>query len=441
MKREKISEAMGNISSRHVKEAAEFKSEENPHRRKTPWRKWGAIAACLIVVIGVGFSIPSIMNFINNDKPSEVNSELPTGIDNIIWGSNDHSPVSPDSTDGYKKWNGWNVDSSLYEVLNSADTDKYIAIIVSKENIPDRDDFEYNGKKWGELKAEQEALMVLREKYIDFRKVEPYLKYGELLYTTGTPEGEKWSKELYDETVAYYGEDFINKYIIQGAFDFELFSQDLLECEDRIGSLSNEMVEVNEAYQKQYISAIQKKFLKTGSCVIVRGGRVYLFVVKDELADMKISNKGDYYLHLASKENFGVVTNQTQPPKIDNTVTGFDLSKIGLSNVDGCRTGAITNEEDLYVALNNLISHWENLMITIGSDNHIDQSELEEMNYSEVHHWKYPTRTVVFVNRSNLNIEALKELTLREDVSFIWVSEQLVPSDDNPDVGPTPDGD
>ena len=28
MKREKISEAMGNISSRHIKEAAEFKAEE-----------------------------------------------------------------------------------------------------------------------------------------------------------------------------------------------------------------------------------------------------------------------------------------------------------------------------------------------------------------------------------------------------------------------------
>lgn len=429
----------GNIDPEMVEAAAP--AEKVQIKRRNVWTKWASIAACLIVVIGIGFSIPGIMNFISNDKPVEPNFELPTGIDNIIWGSSNDSPVSPDSADSYMKWNGWNVDLSLYEVLNSSDADKYIAIIVNKDNVPERDDFEYNGKKRGELKEEQDALIVLREKYIEFRGDEPYLKYGEDIYTTGTSEGEKWTKELYDEKVAYYGEDFINKYIVQGAFEIDLFSQDLLECEHRIGSLSNELVEIDETYQKQFISAIQKKFSKTGACVVVRDGKIYLFVVKEELADMRITNKGDYYLQLANRGSYEGITDQTQPPQIDDTVTGFDLNKIGLSNVDGCRTGAITSEEDLYVALNDLIGHWDNLMITIGSDNHIDQTELEEMNYSEVQHWKYPTRTVVFVNRSNLNMVALKELTLREDVSFVWVSEQLVPTDDNADVGPTPDGD
>ena len=46
MKREKISEAMGNIGSRHIKEAAEFKAEEKPHRSKTHWVKWASLAAC-----------------------------------------------------------------------------------------------------------------------------------------------------------------------------------------------------------------------------------------------------------------------------------------------------------------------------------------------------------------------------------------------------------
>lgn len=51
MKREKISEAMGNISSRHIKEAAEFKAEEKPHRSKTPWVKWASLAACFCFAI------------------------------------------------------------------------------------------------------------------------------------------------------------------------------------------------------------------------------------------------------------------------------------------------------------------------------------------------------------------------------------------------------
>ena len=54
MNREIISEAMGNISSRHIKEAAEFKAEEKPHRSKTPWVKWASLAACFCLIISLG---------------------------------------------------------------------------------------------------------------------------------------------------------------------------------------------------------------------------------------------------------------------------------------------------------------------------------------------------------------------------------------------------
>lgn len=57
MKREKISEAMGNISSRHIKEAAEFTMEEKPHKSKTSWVKWASLAACLCLVVGAAFRI------------------------------------------------------------------------------------------------------------------------------------------------------------------------------------------------------------------------------------------------------------------------------------------------------------------------------------------------------------------------------------------------
>jgi hypothetical protein len=116
----------------------------------------------------------------------------------------------------------------------------------------------------------------------------------------------------------------------------------------------------------------------------------------------------------------------TEIPKIDDAVTGFNLNKIGLANVGGCRVGAIESEEELYAALNDLIAKWKYLMITIGSENHIEPDELENMNYRDIYHDKYPTRTVVLVMRNNLNMEALKDLSLREDVSFIWISEQLV---------------
>lgn len=63
MKREKISEAMGNISSRHIKEAAEFQAEEKKPQRHT-WVKWASIAACLCLIITA--SVMIIPSFLNN---------------------------------------------------------------------------------------------------------------------------------------------------------------------------------------------------------------------------------------------------------------------------------------------------------------------------------------------------------------------------------------
>ena len=67
MKRKKISEAMGNISSRHIKEAAEFKAEEKPHRNKNAWMKWVSIAACFCLIITGVFAAFQMGLFDNND--------------------------------------------------------------------------------------------------------------------------------------------------------------------------------------------------------------------------------------------------------------------------------------------------------------------------------------------------------------------------------------
>ncbi|MBQ8311081.1 MAG: hypothetical protein IJX80_08740 [Clostridia bacterium] len=80
MKREKISEAMGNISSRHIKEAAEFKVEEKPHRSKTLWVKWVSIAACFCLIITGVFAAFQIGLFDNNELGG-ANSEIIPDID------------------------------------------------------------------------------------------------------------------------------------------------------------------------------------------------------------------------------------------------------------------------------------------------------------------------------------------------------------------------
>ena len=67
MKREKISEALGNISSRHIKEAAEYKTEAKHRRFKSSWMKWGAIAACLALLCTVAVAIPLMIDISTDD--------------------------------------------------------------------------------------------------------------------------------------------------------------------------------------------------------------------------------------------------------------------------------------------------------------------------------------------------------------------------------------
>ena len=270
------------------------------------WQSYIVIAACLFLIVGGILGAPLLSE-----------RELPTDIDKILWANNGSSkPASPDNAHILVKWNGWTMKSSLYEVLNHANETDYIAVIVNKNSPTDRDAFEYKGTTYGKLRAEQTDLDTLREKYIEFSQMSQWLKYGEQLYTTGTPDGTKWTKEHYDETVAYFGEDFIAKYIVNGELDFWLLNDDLRACESRIGEISNALVELNEVYHKSYVEEVKEVFVHSGVCAIDRNGSVFLFVQKDELANLIVDGKENYVLSLARRSVFDGL--DTYTPNIDN---------------------------------------------------------------------------------------------------------------------------
>lgn len=50
MKRYKISEAIGNIDSKYIQEAAEFEAEEKPNCKRTVFVKWISLAACFLLI-------------------------------------------------------------------------------------------------------------------------------------------------------------------------------------------------------------------------------------------------------------------------------------------------------------------------------------------------------------------------------------------------------
>ena len=56
MRRNKISETIGNIDQKYVNEATAYSGETKAVRRPV-WVKWGAIAACLVLVAVIGFGV------------------------------------------------------------------------------------------------------------------------------------------------------------------------------------------------------------------------------------------------------------------------------------------------------------------------------------------------------------------------------------------------
>ena len=314
MNREIISEAMGNISSRHIKEAAEFKAEEKPHRSKTPWVKWASLAACFCLIIVAAFAVIPMLN--NGDGNEIVDNVLPTDIDKIIWSS--HLGSDSDSEDGYMEWNGFSVDTSLYDALQNY-SNEYIAIIMTRAN----------GQKIEET------------------------EYNEILAKT-----------------------------------------------------------INRDY---------------------KNGSLYLFVTREQLLDWSLENKGDYIFYLASRSAYEGSVTEAPTDEIENSVTGFAYEKFKFSNNEG---NVAKSDAEVVSLMNALIDQWkytyDSIEITLYA--HIPEEELEALNYSGIMQLKYPDRTVIQVKYVNINMEALKELSMRSDISYIHISEPSTAIEDEPAV-------
>ena len=117
MKKEKISEAMGNISSRHIKEAAEFKTEGKPHRSKNFLMKWVPIAACFLLIASAVIVVPMLRENGHGviTPPDETSNDIgvnpETGTaDNTVVDPPNHTPNIFDATVSPEKSNGNNLE-------------------------------------------------------------------------------------------------------------------------------------------------------------------------------------------------------------------------------------------------------------------------------------------------------------------------------------------
>ena len=110
------------------------------------------------------------------------------------------------------KWNDKFITRGLFDALSS-DTGEQIPVWMS---FTETGDFTYKGKNLGEYDEAQHSEEI--DKLDQLLNSGDVLKYGEAVYTTGTPDGTKWGKELYDARVEFFGEELLSKYIVDGEF-------------------------------------------------------------------------------------------------------------------------------------------------------------------------------------------------------------------------------
>ncbi|MBO5305464.1 MAG: hypothetical protein J6B12_01750 [Clostridia bacterium] len=181
---------------------------------------------------------------------------LPTDLDNMIWDTFGSMQPSIDTP----LWEGWRVDYSLYEQLEKAEDEQYFALHIGSRKTPWEESFVYEGKTFAEIQAEIEEKDNLIFKLQSLLKDGPHLKYGELLYTEGTPEGIKWSQSVYNKKISYYGKDFLAKYITDGEFYQNAVEDALSKYTAEARALKKICNESYDAYYSSYDESTEKLF-------------------------------------------------------------------------------------------------------------------------------------------------------------------------------------
>ena len=78
MNAKKFSDAMSELDTKYVDEALNYKKKAGKKKKKQNWTKWGAMAACLCLVIVGAFALP---RFIGNDTPdTPLKKKTPMGL-------------------------------------------------------------------------------------------------------------------------------------------------------------------------------------------------------------------------------------------------------------------------------------------------------------------------------------------------------------------------
>lgn len=437
----RLQDAIGLIDIRYIAELSDQLAARRKRQRRliTIW----AAAACfsLILTVGIGHTLSEAQQ---NRIADPYTLTLPTDADQIIWAAKAFDLTYSSTEDGIgviasesavsdslvqMTWRGWELSGDLYLALEEAEADDYFAVLVSRRyDYNARMNFVYEGKTRGEWEVEYEILNAQQRRLGEFSKAGHLLKYGEALYTTGTPDGERWTKELYEQQIDYYGAVLIEKYIRDGEFLIGQLEADMVANDLRLTELKRLLVDLSDAYTEQEALAAYPIFAKRGISCGIRNGKLYLFLTKQDLSSRTMPRaQHRYVLSLASRRVFETVEGEL-PIEIDETLSGFDCSKITFYT-DGARYNTVSSDGEVLDAIRYLLERWQysidRLSISVYADPRLNEETLASMHYQSVYYSTYSDLILLNIPMKDLNPEAIRDLSLLPQVRSIHIGPHI----------------
>lgn len=275
---------------------------ENKRKRRNLIGITSAISCvCLAALIGFGGVKSGLFgNVVPSEKPGQSTVTPPPTIQQE---PNDYPIVFGEGNtvdSAIIDWNGKKIDISLQTAFQSYDEKHRFAITASYNYIDSQ--FVFNGKTLGEYESDMLEEKNTLGKLWGLLKDGDYLRYGESLYQTGTSNGEKWSKELYDETVEFYGREFLARYIVNGEFLRDKVNSDI---ENYQMNAEAEYEEALQAYTTAMLKAAKHKIVgQNVACEISSNGNyLILYPTEEQFVSLSFENSTEWFFGLEVKNS------------------------------------------------------------------------------------------------------------------------------------------
>ncbi len=389
---------------------AYFVMEENWERKKKRRfrHRLVASAAAFLLVCSAIFSVLKSVCF-------------PVDPDDVLWWESFEeaggAEVRLDSV-----WNGKLCSYELTELIHEANEADMLGLAIWRSQEDEGfDSFVYQGMTFEEMQRERRQLSEQHRKLGLLLREGNYLKYGEKLYTEGAPDGKKYTRELYEERLAYYGSELLEQYLADGIFYEEKAEQERQFLSERLTDLYRLLEEWQEIYAKSRWDEYRNILKSRGYSTVCKNGFLFLFVTKAEFAEMDLEGMEDARFVPALRRAYEDV----HAPKLDDRVTGFAYDKIEVGGQKPASDGEVIFAVQELMG-QNLYTH-DALLFRFYTKEPLELSVFDGMNAFE----SISVTDVSFlgdifygvlVRYEDINMRAVRDLSRRDDISKISIS-------------------